>query len=225
MEKEENKQAYNVFFISDLHIGHKSILRYSPQRITAMNLKDENDIEGHDAWIKEMWLNTVKRGDHIYVLGDFILSNKEYATKFLHALKSTGCHIHLIVGNHDKATENLTNMFNSIDLLKVIDFKKTAFPFIEEETFPCVLCHYPLKTWPRKTHGAVNLYGHVHDNSPWIDVDPYDLCLNVGLDAPFANHRLIPLEEVYQWYKERLNGRTPEEYIRWATKCNPYFIR
>lgn len=190
-----------------------------------MGLENNNDIENHDLWIRKMWLDTVKRGDHVYVLGDFILTNKEEALKTLHVLKSTGCHIHLIVGNHDKATENMDNMFNSIDLLKVIDFKKTAFPFIEEETFPCVLCHYPMKTWPRKCHGAVNLYGHVHDNSPWIDVDPYDLCLNVGFDAPFSDYGLIPLERVYDWYKKRLNGKTPEEYIEWATKCNRKFIR
>lgn len=190
-----------------------------------MGLENNNDIENHDLWIRKMWLDTVKRGDHVYVLGDFILTNKEEALKTLHALKSTGSHIHLIVGNHDKATENMDNMFNSIDLLKVVDFKKTAFPFIEEETFPCVLCHYPMKTWPRKCHGAVNLYGHVHDNSPWIDVDPYDLCLNVGFDAPFSNYGLISLERVYNWYKKRLNGKTPEEYIEWATKCNKEFIR
>lgn len=190
-----------------------------------MGLKDAEDIKGHDAWIKEMWLNTTKRGDHVYVLGDFIMSNKDYAIKYLHSLKSKGCNIHLIVGNHDKATENMSNMFNSIDLLKVVDFKKTAFPFIQEETFPCVMCHYPMKSWPRKHHGAVNLYGHVHANSLWIDDDPYDLCLNVGLDAPFSNYGLIPLEKIYDWYKKRLNGMKPVEYIDWCTKQNNKFIR
>ena len=216
---------YNVFFISDLHIHHRKILEYSPRRVEVMGLKDETAINEHDTWIKDMWLSTVKRGDHVYVLGDFILSGRDWAVRYLHGLKKSGCHLHLIVGNHDKATENLNNMFASIDHIKVVDFKKTAFPFIEEETFPCVMCHYPMKSWPRKCHGAVNLYGHVHHNSPWIDEDPYDLSLNVGLDAPFANYGLIPLEKVYAWYKERLNGKTPKEYIEWATKTSPTFIR
>lgn len=221
----ENKSHYNVYMVSDLHIGHKNILKHSPQRINIMGLKDDTDVEGHDRWIKEMWLNTVKRGDHVYVLGDFIMSNREYAMRYLHVLKSKGCHIHLIVGNHDSVTVKLENMFKSIDLIKVVDFKKTAFPFIEEESFTCVLCHYPMKSWPRKCHGSVNLYGHVHDNAPWIDVDPYDLCLNVGLDAEFSNYGLIPLEKIYEWYKKRLNGKDGKEYADWASKCNSNFIR
>lgn len=189
-----------------------------------MRLKDEEDIDGHDKYIKEMWLNTVKRGDHVYVLGDLIMSNRDSAVKILHSLKKTGCHIHLIVGNHDKATEKLTNMFNSIDLIKVVDFKKTAFPFLDED-FTCVLCHYPMKSWPRKTYGAVNLYGHVHANSPWIDTDTDDLCLNVGLDTPIANYQLVSLEQVYDWYKNKLNGLTSREYIEKVSTDNPKFIR
>lgn len=223
---EENKERRieNAWFISDLHVRHRNILKYSPLRIKAMGLKDEEDIDGHDEWIRDMWLSTVKRGDHVYVLGDFIMAPKEWATKYLHQLKRTGCRIHLILGNHDNGLDKLTNMFDSIDLIKVVDFKKTAFPFLDND-FSCVMCHYPMKSWPRKPHGTVNLYGHVHDNSPWIDADPYDLCLNVGLDSPFSNYGLIPLEKIYEWYKERLNGKTPEEYIKWATKVNHEFIR
>ena len=36
---------YDVWFISDLHIAHKNILRHQPKRIEAMSLKDEDDIE------------------------------------------------------------------------------------------------------------------------------------------------------------------------------------
>lgn len=223
--KIQQTQFYNVWVIADLHVNHTNILKHEPQRVKIMGLKSDTDIEGHDEWIKNMWLNTVKRGDHVYVLGDFILSNRNFAVKYLHTLKSKGCHIHLIVGNHDKATEKLSNMFDSIDLIKVVDFKKSAFPFIEEDAFTCVLCHYPLKTWPRKCYGAANIYGHVHDHSPWIDNDPYDLCLNVGLDSEFANYGLIPLEKIYEWYKKRLDGKKPKEYADWATQNNPHFIR
>lgn len=220
---EEIKPQYNVFMTSDLHVGHKNILRHSPNRIEAMGLSGPDDVKGHDEWIKRMWLDTVKRGDHVYVLGDFIMSGSDYTNRYLHAIKSTGCHIHLIVGNHDKSTQNLTNMFNSIDLIKVVDFKKTAFPFLEED-FPCVLCHYPMKSWPRKCHGSMNLYGHVHNNSPWID-EGDDLCLNVGLDSPFANHNLIPLEKIYEYYKNKLGGLKPEKFIKKITQENSTFIR
>lgn len=34
-----------VYFVADLHISHKNILRYQPNRIDRLGLKDEEDIE------------------------------------------------------------------------------------------------------------------------------------------------------------------------------------
>jgi calcineurin-like phosphoesterase family protein len=70
-------EKYNVWFVSDLHIGHKNILYHSPNRIESFNLKDKNDIDEHDKYVINMWLSMTKRGDHIYVLGDFIMTNKK----------------------------------------------------------------------------------------------------------------------------------------------------
>lgn len=189
-----------------------------------MGLKDEEDIEGHDKYIEDMWLNTVNCGDHVYVLGDMILANREESLKILKKLKKNGCFIHFIPGNHDGSLVNLEGVFTSKSLIKVADFKKTSFPFLEED-FTCVMCHYPMKSWSRKCQGSVNLFGHVHNNSPWIDQETDDLCLNVGLDTPFANYHLISLEQIYGWYKNKLNGMSPEEYIEMVTNNNPTFIR
>ena len=222
---EQHIKSPNVWFTADLHFRHKNILRHQSNRMLAMGLADENDIEKHDQYLFDMWCSMVKRGDHVYVLGDFILSNKQDALTLLHRLKQkTGCKIHLIVGNHDKATKGFANMFQSIDLIKVVDFKKSAFPFLDED-FTCVLCHYPLKSWPRKCFGAVNLFGHIHNNAPWVDTETDDLCLNVGVDTPFANYKLVSLEQVYEWYKKKLNGLSPKEYIEKISESNPYLIR
>ncbi len=224
MSETKRSSTPTIWFTADLHICHKNILKHQSKRVKAMNLENDEDIINHDKYIKDMWLSMVKRGDHVYVLGDMIMANRDTAVRVLHALKSKGCHIHLIVGNHDKSTQNLTNMFNSIDLIKVVDFKKTVFPFLDED-FTCVLCHYPMKSWPRKCHGAVNLFGHIHDNSPWVDTETDDLCLNVGLDTPFADYKLISLEQIYEWYKKKLNGLSPTDYIEKCSKENPKFIR
>lgn len=217
---------FNVWFIADCHISHKNILKHQSNRITAMDLQDENDIQGHDDYILDMWLDMTNRGDHIYVLGDFILSSRDKAVRMLHRLKSNGCKIHLIVGNHDKATQNLDNMFESIDLIKVVDFKKSMFDFLDRD-LPVVMCHYPMATWPRKSHGAIHLFGHIHANSPWIDkgLELGDLMLNVGLDTPFANYRLISLKDIYKWYKTQVGDKKPEDYINEMSKINPKFVR
>ena len=215
---------YNVFFTSDLHIRHKNILRHSKGRIIGMNLKDENDILGHDEYIINMWKEMTKRGDHIYVLGDFIMSSQYESLYILNQLKLNGCKIHLIVGNHDKSTRNMTNMFESIDLIKQVKFKKKNFPFIEEDEFNCILCHYPMTSWQDKPRGSLQCYGHVHFNSPFLDDEP-DLRFNVGLDNPKSNYRLFSLEQIYGYYKEKLNCLTPAQYIEKVSKENKYFVR
>ena len=49
--------------------------------------------------------------------------------------------------------------------------------------------------------------------------------INVGLDAPMANYGLINLKDIYKWYKSKLNGLTPREYIEKVSKENPSFVR
>lgn len=219
----KDKVQYNIFFISDLHICHKNILHHSKERVGAMNLKDKTDIEGHDEYIINMWLNQTKRGDHIYVLGDFIMSNQQESIKILNRLKSNGCKIHLIVGNHDKSTQKMYNMFESIDIIKVVNFKKTMFDFLEED-FQIVMCHYPMKSWFNKCRGSLHLYGHVHWNSPWVD-ESDDLCFNVGYDNPMCNYKLFTLEQVYDYYKKKLNGLSPKEYSDKISQINKKYIR
>lgn len=214
---------YNVFFLADLHIGHKNILFHQPNRIEGMSLKDKEDVEGHDAYIVNMWLSQTKENDHIYVLGDMIMGSQEFAMYILKRLKSNGCKIHLLVGNHDKNIKKMYNMFESVDLIKRVIFKKNEFEFLNED-FEVILSHYPLKSWEGKCRGSMNLYGHVHNNALWVDEDD-DLCLNVGLDSKYSNYRLFSLEDVYSHYMSKLNGMKPKEYVNYVTKKNEFFIR
>lgn len=222
----KNDELSNVWFISDLHIGHKNIIRHQAARKKIMGLKDEDDVETHDKYILDMWNRTVKRGDVVYILGDLIMMNKEQTRKVLHKMKANGVKIHLVVGNHDKSSQKLPEMFESMEQIKVVDFKKSVYPFLDED-FPVVMCHYPMTTWPRKANGALHLFGHVHQNAPFINfgVTEGDLMLNVGFDAPFANYGLINLTTVYKWYKHKTSGNKPKQYIDLFSAINPNFVR
>lgn len=222
--EDNEKMPYNVFFIADLHLQHKNILHHSKERIIAMKLKDVNDIDGHDEYIINLFHSQVKRNDHVYILGDFILSNQETSKKIIQKIKSKGCKLHLIIGNHDKSTERFYNDFESIEYIKVANFKKTVFPFIEEDNFQIVMCHYPMKSWFNKCRGSLMMYGHVHWNSPWID-DSNDLTLNVGFDNPMCNYKLFTLEQVYDYYKNKLNGLKPNEYSDKISEIDKKYIR
>lgn len=98
------------------------------------------------------------------------------------------------------------------------------FPFIEEENFQIVMCHYPMKSWFNKCRGSLMMYGHIHWNSPWTD-EGTDLSLNVGFDNPMCNYQLFTLEQVYEYYKKKLNGLTPKEYSDEMCKVDKTYIR
>lgn len=214
---------YKVWFTADLHINHNNILAHQSSRVDKMGLLDKNDIIHHDEFIINKWLEQTNKNDHIYVLGDMIMGNAEYSYKILNILKSNGCKIHLIVGNHDKSIRNMTNMFESIDLIKEVTFKKYNFDFLNND-FNIVMCHYPMKSWNGKCNGTMQLYGHVHANSLWID-ESDDLCLNVGIDNPLCNYSLFSLEDVYSYYLEKLNGVSPSKYSDIVNKTNKLYIR
>ncbi|MBR6516944.1 MAG: metallophosphoesterase family protein [Bacilli bacterium] len=203
---------------------HKNILRHQKNRLTAMNLSNEDDIEAHDKYIIDMWHSMVNRGDQVYVLGDFIMANKEESLRVLNELKKKGAKIHLIVGNHDRSTQKLDNMFESIELIKVVQFKKNVFEFLEDD-FEVVMCHYPMKSWHNKCRGSMHLYGHVHANSLWMDEETDDMCLNVGLDNPMCGYKLFSLEQIYDYYLKKLNGIKPQDYSDIMTEKNDRYIR
>lgn len=216
-------EKINIWFIADLHIGHKNILFHQPNRIIGMNLKDDKDIEGHDSYLINTWISQTKEGDHIYVLGDFIMGSQHFVFYVLNRLKSNGCKIFLVVGNHDKGLKGFEKFFESTDLIKRVIFKKEEFSFLLKD-FEVILSHYPLKSWEGKCRGSMNLYGHVHDNANWVDEED-DLCLNVGVDGKLTHYRLYSLEEIYAYYLTKLNGLTPKEYIKEITEKNKFFVR
>lgn len=214
---------YNVWFTADLHINHSNILLHQKDRVNKMNLSSNTDILSHDKYIIDMWLSKTKKNDHIYLLGDAIIGDSETCYKNISKLKSNGCKIFLIAGNHDKCLQKMTNMFESVDLIKKVKFKKDNFNFLNDD-FSVVMCHYPLKTWDGKCDGNMQLYGHVHANSLWID-ESDDLCLNVGIDNPLCNYSLFSLEDVYSIYLNKLNGASPKEYSDIANNYNKFYIR
>jgi calcineurin-like phosphoesterase family protein len=77
------------FFTSDLHFGHRNIIKYCD--------RPYNSVEWMNEELVANWNNMVLPEDTVYVLGDFSLS-KDWATKYGPALNGTK---HLIAGNHD----------------------------------------------------------------------------------------------------------------------------
>lgn len=127
-----------VFFIGDLHFGHKRILEFSPQR-------GGTNIEEHNEWIISQWNSRVAKHDTVWVLGDVAFS--AVALELVARLKG---HKQLVRGNHDtQSTEAYLKYFNNV------------FGIVKKHGL--WITHAPIH--PAELRGKPNIHGHVHANS------------------------------------------------------------
>ena len=83
-----------IWITSDLHFNHSNIIKHADRPFTNVDLMNDKIITN--------WNNTVKKGDDVYVVGDFAFFN---ASSFKHILNGN---LIFIKGNHDKP--NLSRM-------------------------------------------------------------------------------------------------------------------
>lgn len=127
----------NVWFCSDLHLGHKNIGKFRAPLVTTTEENTER--------IFRDWKAVVHRRDIVFVLGDFCF-DRELFHKVLDELKADK--IYLIRGNHDDkfTTEELRDFFDEI--YGLVKYKGMW------------LSHAPIH--PDELRGKFNLHGHVH---------------------------------------------------------------
>ena len=218
-----DKDRRKVWFISDTHFSHVSILYFHPWRrdacgITLEELQDDKNfaVEKHDQWLIDKWNSTVRTQDEVYILGDFCLGNRERTEEILKKLKGRK---HIILGNHDKSLHGLERYFESVSQIKEAKFTNNQFKFIDpEETFCVEMCHYPMMTWNRRPHGTCHIHGHCHGSlNPW-NIESKELRIDVGLDADAFNHEFVEVEELYNYFiaiREKSGCKTFQEYQEW----------
>lgn len=126
-----------VYFISDLHLGHKNILNFSGE------YREGSTVEEHDQILKEKWNSVVRKRDTVYTLGDIAFSQQKlkwFGEEF------NGNKI-LVRGNHDKMhIRNYLQCFS--DIHGVTKYKGYW------------LSHAPIH--PDELYGKKNIHGHTH---------------------------------------------------------------
>lgn len=156
-----------LFFTSDLHFGHKNVIKYCNRPFASVEEMDESIIEN--------WNKTVSKKDIVYVIGDFSFHRPEKTLEIFHRLN--GHEIHLIAGNHDKRIKQAKAAFTSCENLKEIKLMdRDAYG----EKQHIVLCHYPMITWNKSHYGSWMLHGHCHGS---LKDDRTSLRLDVGVDV------------------------------------------
>lgn len=177
----------NVWFTSDLHFGHRNMINFCDRPFS-------NITEMNEALISN-WNNTVGDNDIVFVLGDtFWFNDSRVIKKVLAQLK--GKEIYLIPGNHD-AFDAYYRVDDS--RIKLCDDICVAFiTKISNFTREIWLSHYPMMTWPHRSNGAYQLFGHIHSKEGKTGFDQ-DLPLHknqmdVGCDH--WNYKPISLNKI-----------------------------
>lgn len=144
------------YFTSDTHFFHDNIRRYCNRPFE--NVEEMNEV------IIQNWNAVVKADDYIYHLGDFGFGPLQKLQEVFQRLNGRK---YLIRGNHDNT---------SIKQLGWVWVKDTAMVKIHDQYV--WLSHYPHRTWNRARHGALHLFGHIHNN-----LAEWGHSFNVGVDA------------------------------------------
>lgn len=199
-----------IFFTADTHFQHANILKHCADRISAAGI-EVDDVAGHDKWLIQRWNETVGKRDTVYILGDFAFGSPDSVKKLFGKLNGKKF---LILGNHDGSSEKLTNYFVQVTQMKLVDFRKSVYPFLDED-FQLFMCHYPMVSWNGKPYGACQIHGHVHGRLDKFNEESDDLRLDVGVDSGIADYRPIELETLYRKFKEKSGG---EKFIHYVNR-------
>jgi calcineurin-like phosphoesterase family protein len=122
-----------VYFNSDLHLGHKRVITFHDHyRAKAMGV---STIEEHDEKILDLWAQTIRRRDTIYILGDI-----GYNYRIIKGLPGNK---KLLLGNHDTlSAKDYLEVFD--DIIGPISYKRhwlAHFPPVESELFGKPVIH------------------------------------------------------------------------------------
>lgn len=143
----------NVFFTSDLHFGHKNVIRFDNRPFASVDEMDETLIGN--------WNKKVGNGDFVYILGDISWHNDEKTCEIFARLNGRKV---LVKGNHDRVHGKVKKCFEDIS-----DYKEITLPGNRH----IVLCHYPIVFFNRHHYGAYMFYGHLHNSLEWHMTENY----------------------------------------------------
>lgn len=157
------------WYTADTHFGHANIIGHCDRPFADASEMDTEIIRN----IRER----VKPGDDLWIIGDFAFGPPARSESYCRGVfEQLPGRKHLIVGNHDfKQTRSLP--WTSVrEIVELRDGGQAL-----------VLCHYPMLTWNRARNGALQLFGHVHNN--WQGTRN---SVNVGVDVWGFNPIQLP---------------------------------
>lgn len=188
-------------YISDTHFFHNNII--------AMDDRPWSSVEYMHRDMRERWNKNVTKGDHVYIIGDFVW---QLTPESIDYIKSLNGNLHLIIGNHDKFIKNnrFKNLFCEITHYKVI--KDTD----GQETRNVILNHYYMPFYDKHYYGGILIHGHSHmtqesyaerEITKELSIAGYPLEIyNVSCMYPYMDYAPKTLKEIIEGYNKWSKG-------------------
>ena len=180
-----------IYLTSDLHLGHKSILRYVDRPFNSVEEMNEALINNINS--------VIKPNSDLYILGDLYFGPNQEENTFEYAKKIKCKHIHLIRGNHDMHLDKLIKLNEEYKVFETI----APYKEINYEKRRIVLCHFPFmdNAWNKAMHGSIDLHGHLHSNKNYnLEQKAKGLLrYDVGVDA--NDYKPVLLDDILEFFK------------------------
>jgi calcineurin-like phosphoesterase family protein len=138
----------DIWFTSDLHLGHANIIKYTGRPFWT---NGHPDADMMDEQLIANWNNNVSDRDTIYILGDFCFWRKG-VSPMLYFTRLKGRKI-LIKGNHDK---------KETKKLPWAELYPHGQAIIKLNGRHMTLNHCSMQTWEGSHKGAWHMFGHSH---------------------------------------------------------------
>jgi calcineurin-like phosphoesterase family protein len=173
----------NVWIWSDIHFGHKNIIKYSGRPFPNVDLMNKCLIGNY--------LSVVEETDIVFWLGDITFGNVDGINQILNELPGHKIHI---IGNHDMNSKGKLNNLRfdeqySCLVVDVIDV---------DMEYQLLLTHYPLDIVP---DGCVNIHGHIHQHN----LMPYNINVSVEQTNYTPKHMKYVIKQAgdYLWKHDK----------------------
>jgi len=190
-----------IWFISDLHFGHKFIIRLYRKEFDPENTNE------HDEYLINMWNEKVKDDDTVYFIGDFSFQTIPITRdKILPRLKGNKI---FIKGNHDRS-----KMINLLKRFGEVYEHPISFEY-EGKKFH--LSHYPIEEWIGRRRNHIHIHGHVHDKGNLFK-RPLKRLKNRYNVAYDVNKRMISIDEIIKISEKANSKNLFKKFIAWANR-------
>lgn len=153
------------WFTSDLHFGHKNIIKYCERPTTEEEMTE---------WLIARLNSFIKPDDDVYHMGDLTLKmkNKKYIKDILSRLNGNW---KFILGNHDDE-KTLREVCEELGKHEVLGWYHVA----KFHNRKFVMHHFPHRSWQDSRHGSIDVHGHTHGGLLGKELPNQ---IDVGLDA------------------------------------------